>query len=334
MTENSLTESSKYPHKSNFFSDFISLPFDHFENNKTNVVLIFGSHAVAENFRKCSDLFFNHFKNIIVFDGGHIINTNNIKISSIYSLIEHNYCKAIFIGFDNKFISLLLEKSQFSLCHIGNSIKTPSTNFNLDNTSFVGYQRHLNTYDTTLYLENNTYKSISLGTMRTYPSLSEAILRDTQLSYLNLNVLKWSECGLTEGSLPTGMTTEELCQIGHYLGGAPDLKGIFIDGGQLLSSSYELSLITAEFIWYYLEGLNMKSCVHPSESDDFSEFLVVTDNIDIDIVFLKNNTHGHWWIKAETENTSRFMACTHEEYQSTLNDEIPDRILKFINSLI
>jgi len=333
MTENTLTESSKYPHKSNFFSDFISLPFEHFENNTTNVVLIFGSYAVAENFRKCSDLFFNHFKNIIVFDGGHIINTNNIKNIAFYSLIENKICLPIFIGFDSKFISDVLEKSEFSFCQISNNTKTPSPKYNLDNTSYVGYQRHLSTYDETLYLENNSYRSISLGKMRTYPSLTEAILRDTQLSYINFNVIKWSECRYAEGNLPTGMTTEEICQIAHQLGGAPELNALLIDGGQLINNSYELGLIAAEFVWYYLEGLNMKFASHPKNSDDFSEYLVVSEHMEVDIVFLKNNAHGYWWLKIETDNTPHYLACTYEEYQSTLNDEIPDRILKFIHSL-
>ncbi|MBK9583558.1 MAG: hypothetical protein IPO48_17145 [Saprospiraceae bacterium] len=66
-------------------------------------------------------------------------------------------------------------------------------------------------------------------------------------------------------------------------------------------------------------------------SSDFSEFIVYSESLEEDLIFLKNNQTQKWWIKKPDSNPPRYMAVSYEEYQSSIGEEIAERIMKFIN---
>ncbi len=333
MTTDKWTIISDTSIDNHLFSANISLPHDGFNSKNTNIVLIFGNQQVAQNFRKCSELFFNHFKNITIYDGGHIVGVSDESFEYFANIFNENIFLPVFIGCDLVFVSRIIAHNNLKICKISNNTFPLDEKSNLNNLSFVGYQRHLSQYDDIVFLENYSYNSLSLGKMRTFPSLTEAVLRDVNGAFIDFNVVKWSECRYSNGNLPTGLTAEELCQVSKYLGGASHLNSVFIDGGQLLGSSNEMGLLASEVVWYLLEGINFRYSQHPENSNDFSEFIVVSNEMEVDLIFLKSKSYGLWWVKLESNDSTKYLACTFEEYEAALNDDISDRILKFIQSV-
>lgn len=333
MSEQILTVKSSYPNVGNFFTDFISIPSEKLRTTANSIIIIYENEEIAQNFRKCSEKFFNHFNNTKVYDGGHLNSCSSEHYAKIFAFVEDNLCLPVFIGLNTQIISDLSQKLNSPIHHISNHVLPLNPDLPLHLNAFIGYQRHLCHYENIMELENHSYNSLSLGKMRTYPSLNEAVMRDSRIAYINFNVLKRSESSTTVGNLPTGLTSEELCQTSRYLGSAGKLKFLFVDGGYAEGDSYESGLLAAEVIWYFIEGFNLKSNKHPLTSSDFTEFIILSESIDSELIFLKSNTQAQWWLKVLTDTEPLFMACSLEEYEATLKDEVPDRIAKFIESL-
>jgi hypothetical protein len=333
MSEPYLTVQSKPFYAGHFFSDFISIPEVPRDVSEEKVIIIYGNEKIAQNFRKSSEKFFNHFNNVKVYDGGYLNDTTDQLYDRISEFIDNSRCLPIFIGISTELLNDLTAKWKLPLHHMSCHIKSISNGLSLYQNAFIGYQRHLCPYQEIMDLENHSYNSLSLGKMRTFPSVSEAVMRDASAAYIHFNVLKWSDCPFLDDNLPTGLTTEELCQISWFLGRAQNLKTLILDDADTIQHSIKSGLLATEVIWYFLEGLNTRNFRHPEKSKDFSEFIVLSENMDSELIFLKDNASGHWWLKIVVDELPYYMACTTEEYESTLRNDTPDRILKFIDSL-
>lgn len=328
-----MTIQSKPFYAGHFFSDFISIPDLPGDVSEEKVIIIYSNEKIAQNFRKSSEKFFNHFNNVKVYDGGYLNAEADHFYERISQFLDNSRILPIFVGINDELVNSMTAKWKCPVHHL--SCQTKSVPNGLPNyqNAFIGYQRHLCSYQEIMELENHSYNSLSLGKMRTYPSVSEAVMRDACIAYIHYNVLKWSDCPFLDDNMPTGLTTEELCQMAWFLGRAQNLKALILDDAETLHSSLKSGLLATEVLWYFLEGLNTRNFRHPEKSKDFSEFIVLSEDMDSELIFLKDNASAHWWLKIIVGEKPFFLACTNEEYELTLRNDTPDRILKFISSL-
>lgn len=274
--------------------------------------------------------FCNHFKNISITFAGALNNDQNLPI--LISELSKKSIIPIFIGFDAESAGEIAAQMQVKLVQIANKINNLTHPSFFIKSRYLGYQRHICDLDDVMEIENHHCNSMSLGKIRTYPAMTEPVLRDIQLLHLNLSVVRAADCPSCGDALPTGLNAEELCQIMKYAGMANHLKAFFISTDNISNQDNQSAVqLLAESIWYFLEGINHQCKDHPKLSKDFSEFLIFSQELDIDLTFIRHNQSHKWWLKYPNGAEFSYLAATYDEYQSCASDEISDRVRKFIH---
>lgn len=195
--------------------------------------------------------------------------------------------------------------------------------------NFIGYQRHLNSLLDTLTLENLFPNSASLGKIATFPYIIEPILRDAIAVHCDLGVLKKAEIPHSLTAYPTGFTAEQFCQMGKYIGMSDRLKVLGVAPTTVDTHNQVEAQVAATFLWYFLEGLNMKSNNHPKHSTGLQSFLVTNALFEEEMTFVQNND-GKFWLKLEIDSKVQYLACAEEEYKACLNNDVPLRLQKYM----
>ncbi|MBK9736094.1 MAG: hypothetical protein IPO92_14515 [Saprospiraceae bacterium] len=291
-------------------------------------------HSIlSQSLRIILENFGNHFNNIQIADLGYINNTETDYLEKIVHQLSLTNTIVFMVGCNLDDVISYIKKKKSDIHFICNNLPFISEK-KLLSKNYLGYQRHLCSLIDIHSLEDSAFNSLSLGKLRSFPSQLEPSLRDVEVLYVNLNAVRSSETTNTIDAIPSGLNTEEMCQIFKNAGSSSNIKAVFIDS-DLSHACRQESFLIAECIWYFIEGINMKINDHPQHNKDFSEFVVYSHSFDQDLSFLRNNQTHKWWLKTTSDNgKSKYLACSNEEYQQTINEELPDRILKFIHAHI
>jgi hypothetical protein len=314
----------------NTVHDSIDLP-PNYESAKTCILSV--ESDLVKNVRKVIEKFVNHFDNIEIVDAG-FFNSNKLGLfNSTVNDIVFKTCIPALIGFEEDTITTYIKENNFSVFCIANDL--PYINdAEIEQKSYLSFQRHLCRLEDLQKLEETSFNSLSLGKLRSSAYLLEPCLRDAEIVIINLNAIRSSDAPNISDALPSGLNVEELCQILKFVGTSNQVKAIFFQLDSLSQSNIPEAGLIAESLWYFYEGLNMKINDHPSTNKDYSAFVVHLNDNDLDIEFVRNNQSFKWWLKMEKENKElEFLACSYEEYQQAIANELPERILKFIDSL-
>ena len=304
---------------------------DNFPNLEEVKIVVFTKNDEFCNLvrTKMSQLF-NHFNTTIV-DIGTLNTSNNSSIYQVISELQDGYITPILIGVDkSSFVefckAMFLENKLDIAAHISNTAIVPSENYKIDN---IGYQRHLVPKYILDEINDSPNPGLSLGTLRAQQKILEPILREVNYLHFDLAAVRSSDCPNKPNSITTGMYAEEACQVMRYIGEGLRLKLISFDSFGLTGESNSEAMLVAELIWYLHEGIEMRSVDHPALSRDFKEFVIEMNEVDHSLVFLQSNKTGKWWLQKEKKSNS-YISCAYEEYEQSINNEIPDRLLKLL----
>ena len=89
--------------------------------------------------------------------------------------------------------------------------------------------------------------------------------------------------------------------------------------------------LSAQMIWYFLEGFISRSTEKLGESGDFLTYKVEIRDVDQPLVFYFSKETQRWWMEIESVKGDRIiLACTNKEYQQASNNEIPGLWLKYV----
>ena len=324
---------SGYESKENIFNVKYEkgFPFQGFTGQ--GVSLITSNSTTCHALRNNLANFNNHFRNITIYDLGSIKDLSDAAIFSLTNYLNEFHIIPVFTGINIKFAGALAVENSSKITLISNHLELIEYKNTITNVNHIAYQRHLCSLNDIYEIEENMYNALSLGKMRSHPSLLEPILRDTEVLYVNLDCMRNADAPDIKGCLPTGLNSEELCQIMKNVGTADNLKAVFIDY-QLNSNQYDVEAnLIAEAIWYFMEGANMNLKDHPSYSSDFSSFIVHSENLGMDLQFIKNNLTAKWWLRhVMTGRDNIYLACSYDEYQLSVGEEVPERLVKFIQA--
>ncbi|MBK8347792.1 MAG: hypothetical protein IPL08_09210 [Saprospiraceae bacterium] len=317
-------------------SFFITVNVDKFASNSFDMpgvaLITTKDNSIAYDVRNIFKKLKNHFKNIHTYDGGFLIDSDFTTVETVIHELNSKGILPVIVGIDLELTGKIASKSNKTICQISNQI-TNLTNTNAYiKCSFIGYQRHLCSLDDIYEIEENAYNSLSLGKLRSYPYQLEPSLRDIQLLHVDLNALRAADAPGVAGVLPTGLSAEELCQMMKYAGTAHQLSAVFINHELNDVGHKNEGALIAEAIWYIMEGANMKVKDHPSVSKDCSQFIVYSSTIDDDLVFFRHNQSLKWWLKSNANPQNNvYLSCSQEEYESSVGEEIPDRLIRFLH---
>ena len=272
----------------------------------------------------------NHFNTLIV-DIGTLNVNNNSSIYQVISELQDGYIIPVLVGVNQtSFLefckAMSLENKLEIAAHVSNGAIIPQDGFTIENLAF---QRHMIPKFMNEEINDSLTPGLSLGALRTNNKILEPILREVNYLHFDLAALRYSDCPSKLNALPTGLYAEEACQIMRYIGEGLRLKLITFDTSGLGSDSDVEAMLIAELIWYLHEGIELKSIDHPTLSEDFKEFVIEMNEIDHSLIFLQSNKSGKWWLQKE-KSSNKYISCAYEEYEQSINNDIPDRLLKLL----
>jgi arginase family enzyme len=199
---------------------------------------------------------------------------------------------------------------------------------NLFNYTNIGYQTYYNSQEEIDLIEKLFFDAYRLGEISNYIELSEPTLRDADIVSLDLNSVKSSYSGNFVAFAPNGFDGKEICSLSRYAGISDKVSclGIFN-----FNNKKEESVLIAQIVWYFIEGVNYRSNEYPfGTKENYLKYIVPLESEEL--VFYKSNKTGRWWIEINffagqhnklKKNT--LLSCSHDEYLAACNNEIPER---------
>ena len=199
---------------------------------------------------------------------------------------------------------------------------------NLNNYSNVGYQSYYNSQEEIDLIDKLYFDKFRLGEVCHKIEISEPVFRDADLISLDMNAVKTSDSDNRSVFMPNGFNGKEICTLARYAGISDKVScfGLFNH-----NSTISESVLIAQIIWYFIEGYNYRSNEYPfSSKENYLKYIVPVD--DSEIIFYKSNKTARWWIEIPFFNDvnnnlkkQTLLPCSHDEYLSACNQEIPER---------
>lgn len=225
------------------------------------------------------------------------------------------------------FLDIKKEKN-FATSYLSKLFQTQSGIFQF---SLLGYQGQ---YITAEHLSKIKGLGIHLrlGLLRNNFSDSEPILRNTDVLSFDIGALKYSDAPGCSVVNPNGIRSEEACQLAKYAGISNKLRvfGLFNVNPDNDTNGVTIKL-SAQIIWYFLEGITNRTDEKPGETGDFLTYKVEIKDVDQPLVFFFSKETLRWWMEIESVNGEKVtIACSETEYQQASNNEIPGLWLKYV----
>ncbi|MBL7886259.1 MAG: formimidoylglutamase [Flavobacterium sp.] len=199
---------------------------------------------------------------------------------------------------------------------------------NLFNYSNIGFQTYFNSQEEIDLIEKLYFDAYRLGEVCNNITISEPVFRDADLISLDLHSVKSSDSGNLSPFIPNGFNGKEICSLARYAGISDKVScfGIFNH-----NSSVQESVLIAQIVWYFIEGVHYRSNEYPFGSKkDYLKYIVTYE--EDEIVFYKSNKTERWWIEIPffsngnnklKKNT--LLPCTHDDYLAACSHEFPER---------
>ena len=199
---------------------------------------------------------------------------------------------------------------------------------NLFNYSNVGYQTYYNSQEEIDLVEKLFFDAYRIGDINKNVAITEPVFRDADIVSIDMTAVKSSDSGNVTTFSPNGFNGKEICSLSRYVGLSDKVSsfGIFNH-----NSSKSESVLIAQVIWYFLEGVNYRSNEYPfGVKDNYIKYIVPFD--EEEIVFYKSNKTERWWIEVPFFMNSNnklkkntLLPCTSDDYIAACNQEFPER---------
>jgi arginase family enzyme len=204
----------------------------------------------------------------------------------------------------------------------------------LFNYSNVGYQTYL-VDQASLEMMNRLYFDVyRLGQVRDNIEEAEPILRQADMLTFDLSAIKHADAPAHAESNPNGLYAEEACQMMRYAGMNDKLSSI---GLYELNPAHDMrgktAHLAAQMIWCFVEGYCSRKSDFPNRTNpDYTRFHVFLHDEKYEINFYKSKKSDRWWMEIPypPQKDLRFerhtiIPCSYRDYESAVNNEIPDR---------
>jgi hypothetical protein len=199
---------------------------------------------------------------------------------------------------------------------------------NLFNYCNIGYQTYFNSQEEIDLIEKLYFDAYRLGEIANNIAISEPVFRDADIVCIDLTAVKSSDSGNLINFIPNGFNGKEICSLARYAGISDKVSSFGIFNHH---NTKEEAVLIAQVVWYFVEGVNFRSNEYPfGTKENYLKYIVPLENEEL--VFYKSDKTDRWWIEINffsgqhnklKKNT--LLPCSHEEYLSACNQEIPER---------
>ncbi len=215
----------------------------------------------------------------------------------------------------------------------------PNYLFNITQAGYQSYFVEPETYDA---FERMNFDMLRLGALRGNIQDIEPYCRNADMLAFSMNAIRASDAPAQHGASPNGFNGEEACQIARYAGASNDISSFGIYNLMPQMDQGEVSIaLAAQMAWFFIEGIMNRRVEYPtSESNDYMIYRTTSKNADEEIIFYKSLMSNRWWMEVpypreRSSQEGKFLVpCSYKDYQSALNEELPDRWLKTYQKLL
>jgi len=193
----------------------------------------------------------------------------------------------------------------------------------------IGYQSYFVAQEELDLYNQLFFEPYRLGDLTPDMRRAEPLLRTANLLSVDLHAVAAAELGGAQGYSPNGFTGREICALMRYAGIADQLQllGIFE-----IPNTPAATLLSAQMLWYFIEGYTLRINEIPDTlSDNYVKFNVPIDGQHL--VFYRSLLTDRWWVEvakgpfekvARSDNRPYLVPCLALDYQTALNNELPD----------
>lgn len=206
-------------------------------------------------------------------------------------------------------------------------VEKPILLFNYAN---IGFQSYLNPIEETDLMESLHFETYRLGEIKSDITLAEPVLRDADLVCIDFNSIKSNETGFATLHQPNGFEGTEICALCRYAGISDKVSSFGIYELQSASFNAISENLTAQMIWYFIEGYNYRSNDFPfTTRNHYKKFIVPQESGEM--VFYQSPKSGRWWMEIPLKEINNkwqrnsLIPCQHQDYLDACNDVVPDR---------
>ncbi len=200
---------------------------------------------------------------------------------------------------------------------------------NLFNYSNLGYQTYFNSQEEIDLINSLYFEAYRLGEIVNNSTLAEPVLRDADVVSLDMHAVKSADSGNFENFNPNGFDGREICALARYSGLSDRVSSFGVFN---YNNTKNETLLIAQIIWYFVEGVNYRSNEYPFVSkESYFKYIVPMQDYD-DLVFYKSDLSDRWWIAVEVpsivnESITRqvLLPCSYSDYQMAIEQQVPDR---------
>lgn len=204
-------------------------------------------------------------------------------------------------------------------------IEKPNNLFNFCN---LGYQTYYNAQEEIDLMEKLFFDAYRLGSLINDITIAEPVMRDADLVSVDMTSLQAKDMGAREHTAPNGFSNREICAVSRYAGISDRVSVFGIFEGMQTEVCAQL---TAQMIWYFIEGVNIRKNDYPNpDLKNYDKYHVPVD--DDELHFYKSHISERWWIEIpiipNVNNKLKRLAllpCTHQDYLDACNQVIPER---------
>lgn len=207
-------------------------------------------------------------------------------------------------------------------------------------TSSPNFVRHFNLMGFQSYYVNPNliqtfdklhFDCIRVGKAREDLEQMEPILRSTHLLSIDINAIRYSDAPANRLGSPNGFYGDEMCKLTRFAGMSTTLETMGIFGYMPEHDQENITAkLLAQMMWYFVDGIYvLKTESSLTELDQFLEYhITFTDN---NTLFIKSKRTNRWWMKLPNGN---FIPCSHKDYITACNNEIPERWMREVERLV
>lgn len=218
-------------------------------------------------------------------------------------------------------------------------LSQPNYLFNYSNLGSQSYYLHP---DNEKMMHKLFFDNTRLGDLQDDISLAEPILRNTNILSFDLNSIRQSEVPGTSFASPNGFFGNEACQLARYAGMSDKMNVV---GFFEMTPEYDLhgqtAHLVAQMVWYFIEGFQYRKNETPlTSSKNYTKYKVVLTKSEEELIFIKSNKSGRWWMKIPYPPSKKLkyerhhlVPCSYKDYQISLNDEMPDLWINTYNKI-
>ncbi|MDY8134703.1 formimidoylglutamase [Aquimarina sp. 2201CG5-10] len=205
--------------------------------------------------------------------------------------------------------------------------------YNLFNYSNIGYQTYFNAQEEIDLIEKLYFDACRLGEVISDVTVVEPIMRDADIVSMDLRAVSSKALNSSKAS-PNGFDGREICAISRYAGISDKVKSFGIYEFKNFKLEETTSLLIAQIIWYFIEGVNYRSDELNIKNQPGTLHYSVPVDDDI-LSFYKSTKTERWWIEIPFISSGNnklkrhtLLPCTYNDYERACNQEIPERWYK------